>query len=87
MLLAGKTRAQATHAVGVARHTVYTWRTPLDEGGIHALHTMLVPGRPARLGDEQLQALERALRQRPTEHGFGTELWALKRVGVLIKPL
>ncbi|OIR00256.1 hypothetical protein GALL_177140 [mine drainage metagenome] len=42
-------------------------------------------GRPARLNDEQLQNLGRALRQRPTEHG--TELWALKRVGVLIERL
>jgi transposase len=42
-------------------------------------------GRPARLDDEKLQALGRALLQSPTEHGFGTELWTLKRVGALIK--
>jgi transposase len=38
-----------------------------------------------RLDDEQLQALGRTLLQSPTEHGFGTELWTLKRVGVLIE--
>ena len=56
----------------------------LDEGGIDALRAMPTRGRPARLDDEQLQALGRALLQKPTEHGFGTELWTLPRVGVLI---
>ena len=87
MLLAGKTPAQAAHAVGVARQTVYTWKALLDEGGIDALRAMPTRGRPARLDDEQLQALGRALPQRPTEHGVGTELWTLKRVGVLIERL
>ena len=85
MLLAGKTPAQAAHAVGVARQTAYTWKAVLEEGGIDALRAMPTRGRPSRLDDEQLQALGRALLQKPTEHGFGTELWTLKRVGVLIQ--
>jgi len=85
MLLAGKTVAQAAHAVGVARQTVYTWKALLDEGGIDALRSMPLRGRPARLDAQQLDAIGRALMQKPTEHGFGTELWTLKRVGVLIK--
>ena len=87
MLLAGKTPAEAAHAVGVARQTAYTWKAVLDEGGIDALRAMPARGRPGRLGDEQLQELGRALLQRPTEHGFGTELWTLKRVGILIERL
>lgn len=85
LLLAGKTPAQAAHAVGVARQTVYTWKALLDEGGIDALRAMPGRGRPARLEGEQLQALGRTLLQSPTEHGFGTELWTLKRVGALIE--
>lgn len=85
MLLAGKTPAQAADAVGVARQTVYTWKALLDEGGIEALRAMPTRGRPARLDDKQLQALGRALLQSPTQHGFGTELWTLKRVGTLIE--
>ena len=85
MLLAGKTPAQAAAVVGVARQTVYTWKTVLDEGGIDALRDMPTRGRPARLDDEQLQALARVLLQSPTEHGFGTELWTLKRVGVVVQ--
>src|SRR3954471_16242168 len=63
MLLAGKTPAEAAHAVGVARQTAYTWKAVLDEGGIDALRAMPSRGRPARLDDEQLQALGRALLQ------------------------
>ncbi len=87
MLLAGKTAAQAAHAVGVARQTAYTWKAVLNEGGIDALRAMPTRGRPARLDEAQLQALGRALLQSPTAHGFGTELWTLKRVGVLIERL
>ena len=85
MLLAGKTPAQAAQAVGVARQTAYTWKAVLDEGGMDALRAMPTRGRPARLNEQQLQSLGRALLQKPTEHGFGTELWTLKRVGALIE--
>jgi transposase len=85
LLLAGKTPAQAAHAVGVARQTAYTWKAVLDEGGIDALRAMPSRGRPARLDEQQLQALGRMLLDKPTEHGFGTELWTLKRIGVLIE--
>ena len=85
MLLAGKTPAQAARADGVASQTAYTWKAILDEGGIDALRAMPGRGRPARLDETQLQALGRTLLQSPTAHGFGTELWTLKRVGVLIE--
>ena len=85
MLLAGKTPAEAAQAVGVARQTAYTWKAVLAEGGIDALRAMPTRGRPARLDQTQLQALGRTLLQSPTAHGFGTELWTIKRVGVLIE--
>ena len=71
----------------LARQTAYTWKAVLDEGGIDALRAMPTRGRPARLDDEQLRGLGRVLLSKPTEHGFGTELWTLKRVGVLIERL
>ncbi|MDB5868039.1 MAG: hypothetical protein JWP96_371 [Polaromonas sp.] len=48
---------------------------------------MAVPGRPARLEAWQLEGLGRALLKKPSEYGFETELWTLKRVGVLIHRL
>ena len=87
MLLAGKTPSQAAHAVGVARQTAYTWKALLDEGGIDALRA-IARARPAgATGCEQLQTLGRTLLQSPTQHGFGTELWTLKRMRSLIERL
>jgi transposase len=86
LMLAGRTPAEAAKAVGVARQTAYTWKARLDEGGIDALRAM-APGRPAQLDDAQLDALGSALLQGAIAHGFGTELWTLKRVRALIERL
>lgn len=86
LMLAGKTPAQAAHAVGVARQTAYTWKARLDEGGIDALRSM-ARGRPAQLDSNQLDGLRAALVQGALAHGFGTQLWTLKRVRALIQRL
>ena len=85
-MLSGKTPAEAAHAVGVARQTAYTWKARLDEGGIEALRAM-TNGRPAQLDGKQFDALRKALLQGAMAHDFGTELWTLKRVRVLIDRL
>jgi len=85
LLLAGKGCAEVALAVGVARQTVYTWKKLLDEGGIDALRGVPERGRPAQLDGQQLAAVRAAILQNPTEHGFGTELWTLKRVGAIIE--
>ena len=85
MLLAGKGCTEVALAVDVARQTVYTWKKLLDEGGIDALRAVPERGRPAQLDGQQLAALRKALLQSPTEHGFGTELWTLKRVRAIIE--
>ena len=87
MLLTGKRPAEVALVVGVARQTVYTWKRLLDEGGIEALRAVPGRGRPAKLDEVQLEAVRLAVLQKPTEHGFGTDLWTLKRVGSVIKRL
>jgi len=85
MLRAGKRPAEVAQAVGVARQTVYTWKALLDEGGMQALRSVPERGRPAQLDGAQLASVRATLLQSPTEHGFGTQLWTLKRVGALIE--
>jgi transposase len=85
MLLAGKRPAEVAETVEVARQTMYTWKAFLDEGGIDALRSVPEPGRAARLDATQLASLRAAILQSPAEHGFGTELWTLKRVGAVIE--
>ena len=87
MLLAGKGCADVAKVVGVARQTVYTWKGLLDEGGIDALRAVAERGRPAQLDEQQLAAVRATLLRSPTEYGFGTELWTLKRVGAVIERL
>ena len=85
MLLAGKRLAEVAEKIGVARQAVCTWQGLLDEGGIDVLRAVPPRGRPAKLDALQLEDVRHAVLQSPTEHGFGTELWTLKRVGVVIK--
>lgn len=85
LLQANKPVAQIAQAVGVARQTVYTWKRVLDESGIDGLRAMVDVGRPGQLGAADFKWLDAALRQGARAHGFGTELWTLKRVGALIK--
>ena len=87
MLLAGKGCTDVAKAVGVARQTVYTWKGLLDEGGIDALRAVPERGRPTQLDEQQLAAVRATLLRSPTEYGFGTELWTLKRVGAVIERL
>ena len=87
LLLAGKGCAEVALAVGVARQTIYTWKRLLDDGGIDALRRVPERGRPAQLDEQQLASVRTAILQKPTEHGFGTELWTLKRVGAVIERL
>jgi transposase len=87
MLEAGKKPAETAAAVGVARQTIYTWKRILEESGIDALREIDRGGRPGSLDEEQFEQIRRALFDSPTAHGFGTELWTIKRVRLLIERL
>ena len=71
--------------MGVARQTVYSWKRILEESGIDALRELDRGGRPSSLNEEQFEQIRHALLESPTAHGFGTELWTIKRVRVLIE--
>jgi transposase len=86
MLLAGKKPSEVAWAVGVSRQTAYSWKAVIEGGGgIEALRNLSRGGRPGNLSDQDKQWLTQALIDGPTAHGFGTELWTLKRVRILIE--
>lgn len=85
MLQRGISPAAVAQRVGVARQTVYTWKRVLDEGGIDALRQARRTGPQSKLDEAALSRLREVLLESPTAHGFGTELWTLKRVQHLIR--
>jgi transposase len=85
MLQRGMAPAEIAERVGVARQTVYTWKQVLDEGGIDALRESRRTGPPSQLDEAALARLRDVLLDSPTAHGFGTELWTLKRVRKIIQ--
>lgn len=85
LLQSGKKPAEVAALVGAPRQTVYRWREVLESEGIDALRDMSKGGRPARLDAQELARLQVALLEGPTEHGFGTPLWTIKRVRLLIE--
>lgn len=87
LLQAGRSCAEVALAVGVARQTVFTWKRLLGEGGLDALRCVRERGRPARLNQAQLATVRAAMKRSPTEHGFSSDLWTLKRAGALIETI
>lgn len=85
LLQAGNTPPQVAVKVGAPRQTVYRWRGVLESEGLDALRDMSKGGRPPKLGAEELSRLQVSLLEGPTAHGFGTPLWTIKRVRLLIE--
>lgn len=87
MLQRGRAPAEVAEHVGVARQTVYTWKRVLEEGGIDALRQVRRTGPQSKLDEAALSRLRDVLLESPTAHGFGTELWTLKRIRQIIHRL
>ena len=85
MLLSGKAPREVAEKIGVSRQSAYAWKRILEDGGIDALRALNRGGRPARWSDEDKAWLVQALLAGPGAHGFGAELWTLKRVRRLIE--
>ena len=57
---------------GYSAATIYKWINIVDESGFEALRNKQIPGRPSRLSDEQLAALDLAIQSDPNDYGFKT---------------
>lgn len=95
-VLQGARAEDVATALGLHRKTVYAWLKKYREGGRGALLARPVPGRPPRLGAEQMRQLPSLLTETdPRQFDFEFALWTVdlvrevihKKFGVLLSPV
>jgi transposase len=87
LFVAGRSQAQIAHQLGVARQNVSRWHARWRSGGSDALRSAGPTGPGPRLSDQQLHAIDQALRQGARAHGFDTDHWTLARITSVIQRL
>jgi len=85
LVLGGQTQASVAVALGVHTVTVAKWMARHRAAGDDGLAAKPTPGRPRFLTPGQDQQVRRWLAQKPTAHGFPTDLWTARRVAELIR--
>jgi transposase len=85
LVLGGRTQAAVAVALGVHGVTVAKWVARHRAAGDDGLAAKPTPGRPRLLTPEQDQQVRWWLAQKPTAHGFPTDLWTARRVAELIR--
>jgi transposase len=81
----GLSQAEVARKVGVHRQSASRWFKVWQSNGAQALKKAGRAGRKPRLTAENLSQLERALKEGPEAHGFGTLLWTTQRVATVIE--
>jgi transposase len=86
LFAAGKrTQAEVARELHVSRQSVNRWYEAWRSDRPRWIRGAGRAGRSPRLNGEQLALVDQALRQGARAHGFGTELWTLPRVAVVIE--
>ncbi len=80
-----ESQAAIARMLAVSRESVRRWFDTWRQDGSAGLRKAGRAGRRPRLEPEQLREVDRTLREGATAHGFGTELWTLPRVAVVIE--
>jgi len=80
LLRKGVSQAEVARQLGVARSTVCGWAKRLEQGGLDALRSRGLRGRPRSLDRADLRELKRVLLKGALASGFATELWTLGRI-------
>ena len=87
LFAAGHTQAEVARTLGVARQNVSRWHARWQSGGLQALRSAGPTGYAPRLSDQQLHAIDQALRQGARANGFDSDHWTLERVASVIERL
>lgn len=85
LVLGGRTQAAVALTLGVHSVTVAKWMAKHRAEGEAGLAAKPTPGRPRFLTPQQDQQVSQWLAQKPTVHGFPTDLWTSRRVAELIR--
>jgi len=87
LFAAGHSQAEVARTLGVARQNVSRWHAQWHAGGLEGLRSAGPTGYAPRLSDQQLHAIDQALREGARAHGFPTDHWTLDRVATVIERL
>jgi transposase len=83
----GRTQAEVARELDVSRQSASRWHAGWHAEGTGALQSRGPTGRPPKIGDDQLEAIQQALLQGALAHGFATDVWTLDRIAVVIQGL
>lgn len=81
----GMTCPEVARILGDAPRSVEYWVRGFEEKGLAALREGERAGRPRRMSEEQLQAVNVVLRRTPSEVGLGGNLWDGKTLSAWIE--
>jgi transposase len=84
-VLSGHTQVAVAEALGVHVVTVAKWVARYRADGHVGLAAKPTPGRPRFLTPDQDRQVRGWLAEKPTAHGFPTDLWTARRVADLIR--
>src|SRR4051794_26700928 len=84
-VLAGESQAAGARALGVHAVAVAKWMARHRRDGAGGLKARPAPGRPRFLAAEEDRQVREWLSQKPTAHGFPTDLWTARRVAEVIR--
>lgn len=80
----GMTCPEVSRLLGDSPRTVEYWVRHFEEEGFAGLQEGERSGRPARLTEQQLREVKRALRQKPSDAGMDVNLWDGKTLSAWI---
>jgi transposase len=81
----GYSIAEVADFLGVHRTTVSRWFAAFRTRGVSGLVSRASPGRPPKLTSTQEKIIRRWLADKPTEHGFPSDLWTGPRLAHMIR--
>jgi transposase len=85
MLARGDSIQAVCNEVGISFNTAQRYQELIAAGGLAALETLQVGGRPSALRREALDWIADALRGSPEAHGFPGARWTSGTLGALIE--